>query len=535
MASTFFEHRKTPIQADWLNDVNYFTYVRSQETLSFKDPSFGAVADGSFVSGGAASGTDNLPAINVALAACAILGKDLHIPAGQYYFSAGFTLPNGVKIVGEGQQFVPFFLNGSFSKLGTTLLINGQTGADCIIFQEGGYNAGLAHLNVFNTNTNAIRSVIRVGGHIYFNLEHVSFNSLRPTTGAGLLLETADIAGVYYETLYGHISHVECTLYSRGNLDEASCHTSLKIISRSAGKRVNAVQFFGGSFSGSRYAFDISSLVPGTGPVNLAFHGTLFEGTYGTNMDHEFVPNSLRLLDYIQTNAYAVKIGKIDNADKPYFSGCYFELGSVPATYDNGVNGVAPLVGAVWLDNSTGVKSASFDGTSLNNAYFYDNGFRTAISSLSSGYRYDSTQATSVTVRKVATQSVVPYIWTKVVFPPSPFRGGDSHLVWDDVNDQAIIRSDGTYLIAANLTFDPGWTTAGSYAQCRIPVGGNQFNGSVGLASAGTAAPINTSITVPVDFVAGDVVSLEVIQTDSVSRTLSGSGPSCWFTITKIS
>lgn len=496
---------------------------------------YGAVADGAFTPGGSASGTDNLAAFQAALSYCESSGVDLFVPAGEYYFSSGITIPSGVRMFGEGQQFVPFFLGENSSpKTGTSLLINGQIGDDCVKYAESGFNTVLESLSVFNVNTNAIRAVVRIAGQLYPSIRKVSVNSLRPTTGAGLLLETADIGGTYYETLYAEVEHVECTTYNPGGATEASCHTGLKIVSRSAGKRVNAVRFYSGSFSGKVYAFDISSLVANTGAINMSFHGTLFEGSYDSGMDHVFVPDSLRLIDYIATSSYVVKLGRIIDAETPNFNGCYFEMGGVPATYNDGVNGVAPLVAAVWVDNNTGVKEAVFDACSFNSAYVYDNGFRTQITPTASGYRYDNTRATSLTVRKNASQTIPSVTWTKVEFGSSPFRGGDNFLVWDSANNQAVFRSPGTYLITANLVFTPGWVTAGKHCQCRVSVGGNQFNGSIGIPAATTAAPISTSISIPIDFVVGDVTYVEVFQNEGAGQDLSASGSNCWFTVTKI-
>ena len=560
MADTNFIDRATSIQASWLNDVNDTIYslptntgsalvghIASgtgavattvggrlrQEALNFVGD-FGGVVDGTFVPGGSASGTDNLAKINIALAVCTQLQKPLYITGGQFYFSGGFTIPAGVKVFGDGNQFTSYFLDPAKPKTGTVLLINGAAGADCVKYAEQGFNTALEDCSVFNTNTNAIRSVVRIAGQLHPKLRRVTLNSLRPTPGVGLLLETADVAGIYYETLYGDIEQPECTAYNIGGATEASVHTGLKIISRSSGKRVNAIRFLGGAFSGKKYAYDISSLVAATGPINLTFFGTLFEGVYSTTMDHVYLPDSLRLLDYSQSSSYVVKHGLITNVEKPNFNGCYFELGSTPATYDDGTNGVANLVGAVWLDNATGVKNAKFDGCVLNSVYLYDNGNSTEITPLASGYRYDTTRATSVTVRKNAAQTIPAYVWTKVQFPATaPFRGGDNQLVWDTTNHQATCRSKGTYLISANLVFSPGWTTGGTYVHCRVVFGSNQMNGSVGR-PASAAEIISTSLTAPIDLNVGDVVWLETIQTQGADQTLSASAANCHFSITKI-
>jgi hypothetical protein len=548
MATTDFSNG-TVVQADWLNDVNDLVYEFTQagtgavartaqdkmrDVVSVLD--FGAVADGSFVAGGSASGTDNLSAINLALAYCAVAGADLEFPRGQFYFSAGFVIPSGVTIRGEGSQFVPFYLSAVLPKTGTTLLVNGQTGADCVRVQENGFNSYIENCNIFNTNTNAIRSVLRFAGQLYCGAKRVCVNSLRPTTGAGLLLETADVGGVFYETLYSDFEHIECTVYNPGLSTEASCRVGVKVVSRSVGKRVNAARFFGGSFSGKRYAYEFTSLVAGTGALNLAFFGTLFEGNYSASeMVHEFVANSQKLINYISTNSYIVRHGLMQDCEDASFVGCYFEMGNVPSTYNDGANGVAPLVAAIYLDNPTGCKRTTFVGGSFNACYLYDNGFVTQVSPMggNGGYRYDNTRATSLTVRTNATQTITPYGWVRVGFNSSPFRGGDNFLVWDSANNQAIIRSPGTYLVTANITFGTGWTTSDSYARCRVVVGGNQFEGAYGKPAAATS-PISTSISVAVDRDVGDSIYLEVFQNTPSDQTLTATSTQTWMTITKI-
>lgn len=99
MADTFFEHRKTPIMADWLNDVNYTTYLET-------------------VHGGL------FPSLTEAVTACRTpltdgtgrtVAKTLYIPAGNYTVDSLLQLAptNGltgftIKGAGAGATFLNF-------------------------------------------------------------------------------------------------------------------------------------------------------------------------------------------------------------------------------------------------------------------------------------------------------------------------------------------------------------------------------------------------------------------------------------------
>lgn len=107
MASTFFEHRKTPIQADWLNDVNYAVYNKLSELTSVKD--FGAVGDGV---------TDDTAAIQAAINSLPLNTIDVGIqspkgfanggmvflPRGRYKVTGKITMRRGLRLVGESAE-----------------------------------------------------------------------------------------------------------------------------------------------------------------------------------------------------------------------------------------------------------------------------------------------------------------------------------------------------------------------------------------------------------------------------------------------
>jgi hypothetical protein len=89
MASTTFVDRRTPIMADWLNDVNTLTYNAHVNVKQY-----GAVGDGV---------TDDTAAFVAALAAAR---GTIEVPPGQYIISSSLTFPSafGIEIVGQGQS-----------------------------------------------------------------------------------------------------------------------------------------------------------------------------------------------------------------------------------------------------------------------------------------------------------------------------------------------------------------------------------------------------------------------------------------------
>ena len=82
MASTTFVDRRTPIMADWLNDVN--DYVYNNPAINVKN--YGAVGDGT---------TDDTAAIQAAIAAAAVYPvSDVRFPSGNYRTTSTLTLPD---------------------------------------------------------------------------------------------------------------------------------------------------------------------------------------------------------------------------------------------------------------------------------------------------------------------------------------------------------------------------------------------------------------------------------------------------------
>jgi hypothetical protein len=279
------------------------TTVQSKlrESGSVKD--FGAIGDGTWVSS-IAGGTDNLVAFNLALSAAAILKTNVYAPGGLYYLSSGIVIPRGVKLFGDGETWSAYVKSGSATR-GTGLLINGQTNNDCVKFEENGGHSSLESISIYNTNTNSLRSIVAVVGHLYPRMNRVEIGGLLSCTGVGLLLYPSS-TGALYETLWGDFTSVKIS---------SGIHTGLKIQGRAVGSVCNTNTFIGGDIGGRIISLVVDSDVVGANSVSCSFHGTRFEGAYDATILPTFVANSNNVYGYATTSCYVFPIVNIGYSD----------------------------------------------------------------------------------------------------------------------------------------------------------------------------------------------------------------------------
>ena len=479
---------------------------------------YAAVADGGFTAGGSASGTDNLIAFQAALdVAVESNAPWIIVPRGAYYLSAGFTLPRGVLMKGQGTAHMPIFLAGT-ATAGTVLLIDGAAAGDCIKFAENTGHAGLRDMSVFNVNTNAIRSVVSVVGHLYPRLKNVEIASLRPTTGSGLFLRPS-AAGLLWETLWGDFDNVLVTITDVGAGTEASVRWGLEVQGISSSSRPNANSFRGGQFSGTWGGLLSDGDAAGSGALSCAFHGTKFD----TNWDGSFTPQYQAAADavfgFTKADCYIYPVVQINRGDGFALHGCYFEVAGAPATYDDGANGSNTLLGVVWLDDATEVVGTGIEDCSWASTYLYDKGARTKVDPTTSNHKHSTRLATHVGGRQNAVQAIANNTWTKVETSSILF-GDDNELEWDSGNGVVDIRSDGTYLVTGQVEY-AGWTTANKFAVCRVGDGTFSFSGSTSL-QQGASAVITTHVTVVFNLSRGDTITFETLHNEGNSQNTSG-------------
>ena len=176
---------------------------------------YGAIADATWNSGtGVVTGTDNSTAF-IAAIADAVTKKIgvVYVPSGTYYLSTKFTIPASVALKGDGSMKHGYFYSNEFVA-GTILLINGTAAQDCIQFVENTTFSGLTDMSIFNTNDNAIRSVVSVVGVLYPQLSRLTIGSLKAISGAGLYLSNS-ASGLGFQTLWGEFLNLSIDGYIR--------------------------------------------------------------------------------------------------------------------------------------------------------------------------------------------------------------------------------------------------------------------------------------------------------------------------------
>lgn len=506
--------------------------VKLNDFIDVKD--YGAVADGNMVAGGSPSGTDNLAAFNAAFADA--IAKNIFVvrAVGFYYISGKLTLPRGVTLEGAGSVHLPLFLQGGF-KRGTALLINGAIGNDCLAFEENAGHSKLKDIAVFNTNTNAIRSVISIVGHLYPRMINVEVASLRKTTGSGIYMSPST-TGALYETLWGEFDNVVVNNTDVNTANAACVKYGLYIYSTGVGYTCNANSFKGGQYSGTSAALYMDGAGAGATTISCVFHGTKFDLNWDTSALPviQYQAAAKNVFGWLKNNVYIFPIVYLKRASSTLFSGCYFEAAGMPGTYNDGVNGTFTILGTLWLDSSA-VTGTVADGCAWNACYLYDNSVRCTVNPTTSGYKHTSNFVTHgyVQLTTGGGQSVPNTTWTKVLFN-NIRQGDDSNLEWDATNFKFKVRYAGVYLINSRIGFD-GWvgTTAGAIRTHVDGLSSGTFSipgGETG--SSGIGVQVSVDQTLALNLFEGDNVWIEVFHAKGSNATLFAN--ECYFSMTKL-
>ena len=143
MSSTNFIQFQTPINADWLNDVNTKTYADSSATVAFTAAGTGAVARtvqdelrdtvkaAQFGFSTSNTAAQNTTAFNLAVAATPV-GGTLELPAGQFPFAGGGTAAREIRIVGKGMAATFLVVDASVSSATDVITLHGYAGSSAI-------------------------------------------------------------------------------------------------------------------------------------------------------------------------------------------------------------------------------------------------------------------------------------------------------------------------------------------------------------------------------------------------------------------
>ena len=483
-----------------------------KDTVSVKD--FGAVGDGV---------TNDGPAIQAAIDSVAINGGgEVLVPQGTYLCTAGLTLKRGVNLVGEGTVHQAFFTNNSYTKTGTAILVAASASGDCIKF-EGNVKGhfGIYNLSIFDNGVAAIRSVCNISGILHPRLEDVEFGCIGTARGVGLLVSNETAVAPFTGqaiTLYGVFRNVTTINVSTGVQIDNDC---------------NANAFVGGSLQGARYALRMT----GTYAVPLAtsFTGVAFESVYSSStQDIAYVAGAANIHGWTkQTNAYVVKFVKIEKARGTIFSGCYFENGSSPATYNDGTNGVQNLASVVALDaaTATDVDGTSFVSCSWNN-YLFDKGIRTTANNLPSLVSYNTINPAALVRRNTTAQSVAAFTHTNLNFTGNSLIFNDAVIDYDSGTKTATFRQAGSYLITATVQFD-GFVGASDYLFLRATAAGVVYYGPNVVKPTGTT-DVGVTVTCVVTAAVGDTCVVSAFHAGSGSATVSVTQDRTYLSIVKL-
>jgi hypothetical protein len=499
--------------------------IKAAPTVNVLD--YGAVADGTFDAGtGTYGGTDNLTAFNAAATAAAASRASIYVPGGDYYLSGRFVLPEGVTIYGDGTAGSAKWIGGT--RNGTVLMIQGASGQACFKWTENSHHGLVADLSIFQANNVATSAVIECVGVLHPRMMRVEYGALRKVNTIGLLLAPS-AAGALYETLYGEFDNLICTHPNAGLASEGAVARALVIRSTGLFKRSNANHFRGGVFAGYLSSLDIVSTVAGAGSYNVTFSDCVFESSYDPARTHTYV-NDAKILG-IEAAAYGVRFVNITHANAASFTGCYFEMGGLPSTYNDGTNGVASLFPVVWLDTATEVFETRFDGSAWLNAYLRDGGARTSCTTDVNGYRYDNTRPIMLLARAAAAQAIPTATYT-ALDTPTIVAGATSYIGWDAANKRAVIRSAGAYMVTARCGF-AGWSTVNTYVTSRLVAGGLTLQGSM-MGQAGTSVPLETTASGTFLLSAGDTITFQAFQNEGGSQNTDATAANNFLSIVKV-
>jgi hypothetical protein len=405
---------------------------------------------------GTGSPTDDKAEIDQAVTNLASAGGKLEFGSKTYYCnSAPATIPATVNLEGKGPAHHAFYDAGTTA--GSVLLIKGSAAGYCLTVGGGASGRGMfgvRDMSIYSSGTAAITGIVKLAGVLHPYWQNVEIAGLDSTNGVGLdLLRDAS----NNPTIYGTFNHLKIVEVDTGLQIDGDC---------------NKNTFISCSIQGKVRAFWIKAT--SQTPQGVSFHGGAMEATYSTSMEHEWIAAGTHIYGVGQNTAgvYVVKLGKITGADSTTFDSVYFEIGSVPATYDDGSHGVLSLYPVVEV--GTGVTNTKFDNCDWN-CYLLDRGTRTRVDGFLTGSDY-WTKAPPRSIRRSSAATAVP----ATTYTPIPFATAleedSGAFFWDTGNTRLEVLRAGFYRISCQVVLDT-WGANSDWAHIRIVAGGTTFYG----------------------------------------------------------
>jgi hypothetical protein len=439
---------------------------------------------------------DDVTEFAAAVSSLAVSGGIVQIPQGTMYAASGLSVPAPVNIKGQGPAHHAFYDAGD--EAGTTILITGAAAGHCLTLggnQGGQGNMSVEDISIYSAGSAAVASVVRLAGVLHPYMKNVEIDKLDNTNGIGLHL-TRDTSGNL--TLYGDFINLKI-----GGID-----TALQITNDQ-----NTNAFHGGSIGGRVRSFLIEG--PITEPIGNAFFGTSFEGTYSTAMEHLWIPAGENVYGYTRNTAgmYVVKLGKLTGAKNTTFNGCYFELGGTPATYNDGVNGVASLAAVVSVE--AGATSTDFQNCSFNGCYLLDRGVNTKVTGFITSPNFSGRAPVAMLYKTGVATAIGATTYTSIPFATAVIDSTNFY-AWNAGSVVVDILRDGYYEFDVTLNTE-NWGAAAAWGHLRVTAGGLFFYGPhqppdaggnlVGFTCRGIAL-ISAGGTIKVEAFMGEAVSV---------------------------
>jgi hypothetical protein len=450
---------------------------------------------------------DDFSSFQVGIDALTTTGGILNLPAGTNTASGVLTVKKAVTLAGKGMAHQAFYAAGT--ERGTVIKRAATAAGYAVEFESAlnGYGGfGLRDLSVYHYGANTARAVVRCAGIQRPQMMNVEIATLGSSVADyGLLIEPSGSN----LTLYGSFNGV-CIAAENGSM----VSTALGIFEDS-----NALAFSGGTFSGHLLALEVGGTT--LKPINLSFTGTGFEGVYNTSMEHVYVAGGVGVIGpgVLPVSCYIVKLIKISKAQGVHFSGCYFELGSTPSTYDDGVHGVLPLYAVVSLEGAS-VSDVTID--SLETCRLYDGGAVGTFVKFNSGQVYDTTAGPVLSLTKTNTQSAAPFTAVTVLMNnQAVYRPG--FISYDASTGIGTVNVPGVYRIEATVTLEP-FNATGMFCYSKIvSTGGNAISNNA-LVDGSAGVPISMPVGKTVFLSAGDTFRVEVFHGAAAAKDISQGG-----------
>lgn len=371
-------------------------------------------------------------------------GGELLFDNGRFT-SNPFVKKAGVTLVGTGMVHRAFYVSDPAAVLGTVILIDGAIGGDCVAFEDTAHGkTGIRNLSIFDTGTNAIQSAISINGALHWYLMNVETGPVTTRNrGAGLLVNRGTAGGAIYGAVFNFVT----TKLATGLILEDDA---------------NAIHFAGGSIQGDTLTLDAADNVLTSGPQAVSFAGTAFEMSYdAAKNEHIFVPAADNIHGFSNTdNCYVTPGIKLRTGRGYDFSGCYFEIGGVPGTYDDGSNGSWPLAPVIEIQD--GVQDIDYTGRL--NGYIWDKGTNIEVQKLPSGTNYNTKKPIKF-LRRNTTATVVPHnTLTALTYVNTPAWQTNlaTEFEYNNTTGELRFRQPGCYKIYAQIFF-PSITNNFSY------------------------------------------------------------------------